>query len=89
MNVNRKVDRRPVIVILDEKKQRQNLFLVSAHRAVPYRLNYLIPDKSGARGIRTLDRQRPGLIPKFGWYPAKLDDSPLLIKNMPLIFKPK
>ena len=31
---------------------------------------------NGARGIRTLDRQRPGLIPKIGWYPAKLDDSP-------------
>ncbi len=44
---------------------------------------------NGARGIRTLDRQRPGLIPKIGWYPAKLDDSPLFIKNKLLIFKPK
>lgn len=45
---------------------------------------------NGARGIRTLDRQRPGLIPKInGWYPAKLDDSPSIIKNNPLIFKPK
>ena len=44
---------------------------------------------NGARGIRTLDRQRPGLIPKNGWYPAKLDDSPSINKNKPLIFKPK
>ncbi len=42
----------------------------------------------GARGTRTLDRQRPGPIPtNSGWYPTKLDDSPCIFIKIITSFK--
>lgn len=53
-------------------------------------MNYLTPyDQWGQRDSNPRPPAPRAYTQNNGWYPAKLDDSPSLIKNKPLIFKLK